>query len=148
MSDDHGDLLVSQSADETEHVANTTEYGIRHETIAVGHWLRSTKAIAPRIRRNNVISSVGEGKHLVAPRISKLWKAVQQHNARSARGIEASLKNMQNHLIVCVDPARTNPPWKRGPAIIDAGIILRGRHRVGARGSQGMAREKKQAAHQ
>ena len=41
MSDDHGDLLVSQGADETQYIADTIEHGIWNETVTVGHWLRS-----------------------------------------------------------------------------------------------------------
>jgi hypothetical protein len=143
MSDDHRDLLVPQGADETEHVADTIEQGIRHEIVAVGHWLWSTEAVAPRIRRNDVISRLGEGKHLVAPCISQLWKAMQQDDARPARGLEPGFKDMQDPLIVGVDPAGTNPPWKRGLAIVDSGIFLRSRNGVGAGSSPGLARKEK-----
>ena len=122
MSDDHGGLLVSQGADETQHIADTIEHGIRHETVTVGDWLRSAETIPPRIRRNDVIPRACQGKHLVAPGIREFWKAMQQDDARSARGLEAGLEDMQDHLIVGVDPARTNPRWKRGTPIIDAGI--------------------------
>jgi hypothetical protein len=57
---------------------------------------------------------------------------MQQDDARSARGLESGLKDMRDYLIDCVDPARTNPPWKRGLAVIDTSIVLRGGYQVGA----------------
>jgi len=40
MSDHHGDTLLSQSTDQTKHIADTIERGIGYETVALCHRLR------------------------------------------------------------------------------------------------------------
>jgi len=83
---------------------------------------------------------------LVAPCVGKLWEAVQKDDTRSSAALEASLQGMEYYLIVGVNPARTNPAWKSRFAIVDAGIFVQGGLPDRARGSNGVPREKKQAA--
>ena len=115
VAHDHRDRAIAQRMDQCDLVAHLVEGKKLYEVGIKGIVPARGAAIAAKVRRDRIVACGGQGRHHLAPAITKVRKTVQQKHERPAR--RARLNHVHRQAIDVGNQAHPNTGRKRVAAI-------------------------------